>query len=107
MDTADELAARVFERPRHPPAPAARLLEERAAGAGHERDGAAVPEDTGPDFAGPYQAFGRTQPIPLRCLVLYFNAQERRKYGRKKVQIRYEHLDSEDPAGEGFAADGG
>src|SRR5262249_22966328 len=31
---------------------------------------------------------------------------ERRKYGRKKVQIQYEHLDSDDPLCEGFAADG-
>jgi hypothetical protein len=60
----------------------------------------------GPDLSGPYRAFGHPRPDTLRTLHLYFNAAERRRYGRKKMQIQYEHLDSDDPASEGFADDG-
>ena len=52
---------------------------------------------------------GRFFPLSrraLRSLLIYFNAAERTKYGKKKIQIQYEHLDSDDPASEGFAADG-
>jgi len=65
-----------------------------------------VEDDAGPDLSGPYRAFGHPRSHALPSLVLYFNAEERRKYGRKKMQIQYEHLDSDDPQSEGFAADG-
>ncbi len=105
MDSPDERAARelfgspkVIDLPRQPP-----LAEPWPA---TETAGGQVQDDPGPDFSGTYQAFGRQHPYPLRCLVLYFNAAERRKYGKKKMQIQYEHLDSDDPVSEGFAADG-
>ncbi len=64
------------------------------------------PDDGQPDFTGPYRAFGHPRADALRSLAIYFNAEERKRYGRKKVQIQYEHLDSDDPETEGFAADG-
>jgi hypothetical protein len=91
---------------------AARPVEAAAAQAvsegtqGEGRPDAEREEDAVPDFGGPYRAFGHPRSQALPALVLYFNAAERRKYGKKKVQIQYEHLDSDDPAGEGFAADG-
>src|SRR5713101_4957429 len=81
------------------PQPQAAGDESKQAGAGQEDDGR-------PDFSKPYRAFGHPRTHPLRSLFLYFNAAERGKYGRKKIQIQYEHLDSDDPASEGFAEDG-
>jgi hypothetical protein len=67
----------------------------------------AVEADDGrPDFSKPYRAFGHPRTQPLRSLFLYFNAAERKRYGKKKIQIQYEHLDSDDPQSEGFAEDG-
>jgi hypothetical protein len=67
---------------------------------------AAAPDDGRPDLTGPYRAFGHPRAQPLRSLFIYFNAAEQRRYGKKKVQIQYEHLDSDHPDSEGFAADG-
>jgi hypothetical protein len=67
---------------------------------------AAEPDDGRPDLKGPYRAFGIPRAQPLRSLFLYFNAAERKQYGKKKVQIQYEHLDTDHPDSEGFAADG-
>jgi hypothetical protein len=71
-----------------------------------QANGAAEPDDGRPDFSKPYRAFGHPRTHPLRSLFLYFNAAERQRYGRKKIQIQYEHLDSDDPETEGFAEDG-
>jgi hypothetical protein len=88
------------------PAEAARAqaVPEVTQGAG--QPDAVEAEEAGPDFSGPYRAFGHPRSQALPALVLYFNAAERRKYGKKKVQLQYEHLDSDDPASEGLAADG-
>jgi hypothetical protein len=67
---------------------------------------AANEDDERPDFSKAYRAFGHPRPQPLRSMFLYFNADERKRYGRKKIQIQYEHLDSDDPMSEGFADDG-
>src|SRR5438132_835623 len=80
--------------------------EQRPAAGEPEAEAAAEPDDGRPDFSKPYRAFGHPRTQPLRSLFIYFNAAERRKYGRKKIQIQYEHLDSDDPASEGFAEDG-
>jgi hypothetical protein len=77
--------------------PAAEAAEPRGAG---------EPDDGRPDFSRPYRAFGHPRTHALRSVFLYFNAAERQKYGKKKIQLQYEHLDSDDPASEGFAADG-
>jgi hypothetical protein len=81
---------------RTPPVP-----DDDVSGAGEE-------DDSRPDLrpGKPYRAFGHPRSHALRSLFLYFNADERRKYGKKKMQIQYEHLDSDDPRSEGFAADG-
>lgn len=71
--------------------------------------GGAAEDDGGrPDLrpGKPYRAFGHPRSHALRSLFIYFNADERNKYGKKKMQIQYEHLDSDDPMTEGFAADG-
>lgn len=89
-----------------------RILNARAEPVPAPAPPAAVPADDRedeagtPDFSQPYRAFGRPMARPLRSLFLYFNAEERRRYGKKKMQIQYEHLDSDDPASEGFAEDG-
>jgi hypothetical protein len=76
------------------------------AAAGAESNGAAETDDGRPDLNKPYRAFGHKRTQPLRSLFIYFNAEERKKYGKSKIQIQYEHLDSDDPASEGFAVDG-
>jgi hypothetical protein len=71
--------------------------------------GGAGEDDAGrPDLrpGAQYRAFGHPRSHALRSLFLYFNGDERKKYGKKKMQIQYEHLDSDDPTSEGFAADG-
>jgi hypothetical protein len=75
---------------------------------GHVPDaGAANDQDDGrPDLTQPYRAFGHPRAQPLRSLFVYFNKEERKKYGKSKIQIQYEHLDSDDPKSEGFAEDG-
>jgi hypothetical protein len=73
---------------------------------GKEQAATTEPDDGRPDFSKPYRAFGHPRTHALRSLFLYFNAAERQLYGRKKIQIQYEHLDSDDPSSEGFAADG-
>ena len=71
-----------------------------------EANGAGEQDDGRPDFSKPYRAFGHPRTHALRSLFIYFNAAERRKYGKSKIQIQYEHLDSDDPTSEGFAEDG-
>src|SRR5438128_9723787 len=80
--------------------------EQRPATGEPEESAAAEPDNGRPDFSKPYRAFGHPRAQPLRSLLIYFNAAERKKYGKKKIQIQYEHLDSDDPASEGFAEDG-
>ncbi len=96
---------------RRPPAPAGPPPNDDTAARAHARSraepqGGDQEEEDGPDFRGAYRAFGRPRPYALPALVIYFNAAERRKFGRKKVQVQYEHLDSDDPASEGLAEDG-
>jgi hypothetical protein len=112
MATPDrQLAEELFAARRSPaPAPAAPPPNDETEAKAHARSRAEPQdgdqeEEGGPDFRGPYRAFGRAQH-PLPALVIYFNAAERRKYGKKKVQVQYEHLDSDDPASEGLAEDG-
>jgi hypothetical protein len=62
--------------------------------------------DDRPDLGGPYRAFAHPRSHTLQTLHLYFNAAERRRYGKKKMQVQYEHLDSDDPESEGMADDG-
>jgi hypothetical protein len=88
------------------PAEATPALAVPEGSQGTGRSDAGGEEDPGPDFSGPYRAFSHPRAHALPSLVLYFNAAERRQYGKKKVQIQYEHLDSDDPASEGLAADG-
>ena len=83
------------------PEPTPTLAPPAAVPAGDREDEAGTP-----DFSQPYRAFGHPMGRPLRSLFLYFNAAERRRYGKKKMQLQYEHLDSDDPASEGFAEDG-
>jgi hypothetical protein len=75
-----------------------------ATGASDAGDDEGLRPDLSPD--APYRAFGHPRAQPLRSLFIYFNADERKKYHKKKMQIQYEHLDSDDPASEGFGADG-
>jgi hypothetical protein len=80
--------------------------QQRPAAGVVEPLGADEEDDGRPDFSKPYRAFGHPRTHALRSLFIYFNAAERRKYGKSKIQIQYEHLDSDDPASEGFAEDG-
>jgi hypothetical protein len=80
--------------------------QQRPAEGVAESPGDGEQDDGRPDFSKAYRAFGHPRTHALRSLFIYFNALERREYGRKKVQIQYEHLDSDDPASEGFAEDG-
>jgi hypothetical protein len=75
---------------------------------GAATSGTAEDDEGRPDLrpGKPYRAFGHPRSHALRSLFLYFNAEERKKYGKKKMQIQYEHLDSDDPTTEGFASDG-
>ncbi len=106
------LAEELFASRRPPaPGPAAPPHDDETAARAHARsraepEGGDREEEDGPDFRGAYRAFGRARPNALPALVIYFNAAERRKFGKKKVQFQYEHLDSDDPASEGLAEDG-
>jgi hypothetical protein len=80
-----------------PPEPVTERAEPAAGG---------EPAEERPDFSKPYKAFGHPRPDALRSMFIYLNTAEQRKYGRKKFQIQYEHLDSDDPMSEGLAADG-
>ena len=94
MALRDETLEQIFKSRSQPAPPAPKPTADA------EEDGGT------PDFSKPYRAFGHPRAQPLRSLWIYFNAAERRKYGKKKMQIQYEHLDSDDPESEGFAEDG-
>ncbi len=86
----------------------ARTADPAPGGAAVKQEGerANEPDNGRPDLKGPYRAFGHPRTEALRSLFIYFNADEQKRYAKRKVQIQYEHLDSDDPESEGFAADG-
>jgi hypothetical protein len=65
-----------------------------------------APADDRPNLSEPYRAFAHPRAHTLQTLHLYFNKVERLRYGKRKMQIQYEHLDSDDPESEGLAEDG-
>ena len=78
-----------------------------AAGGRAEASGAGEEDDGRPDFSKPYRAFGHPRHAS-RCGRCSFTSTRRsgQSMARSKIQIQYEHLDSDDPASEGFAEDG-
>jgi hypothetical protein len=58
-----------------------------------------------PDLTGDYVAFAAYRGRNLPCLHLYFNAAERKAHGKKKKQVQYVHLESDDEKS-GLAEDG-
>lgn len=62
-------------------------------------------EELGPNLAGEYLAAGHFRGRNMPCLMLYFNAAERKQHGKKKRQFQFVHLESDD-GDSGFADDG-
>jgi hypothetical protein len=69
--------------------------------------GQAAEDDAGPVDGTPYQAFGRSRPYELPALLLYFNAMERRRYGRKMIRVHYDQIEGDDPMTGGFTPECG